>query len=77
MQIGQIAGPDALYGASVFALTFEAGGEAIINPIDFDEHVDVNSTKAIENITHRHILVSGESRLGFSQNVNRSDFLTR
>ena len=55
MQIARIARPGALYGASVSARTFEEAGHAVLNMGGFKEIVDVNSTKATDNIQHPHI----------------------
>ena len=42
IRIGRIPTPDALYDASILAQTFAAEAQAILNPINFDEFIDVN-----------------------------------
>ena len=75
MLIARIAMPDALYGASVSAKTFESINESITNPIDFNDVVDVYLTKAIGGISHSHIPCFDAYSRNFSKSVKRSHFL--
>ena len=74
MLISRIDRRDALRVSSSPAQSFETIGETI-NPIDFAETVDLNSTKAIGNITHGDIQRFSGFKLNFSQNANRANFL--
>ena len=55
MRISRIARPGALYGASVSAQTSDEADETNINPIDFEEMVDLNLSQPTGNIQHNHI----------------------
>ena len=46
MRIAGISRPGALYGASASERIFETIGEAIVNPIDFEEITDLNMARA-------------------------------
>ena len=55
MRIDRIAIPDSLRGASVRAQTFEAEADAILNPIDSEEVVDLDLPNATEISHRKHI----------------------
>ena len=60
MRISRIARPGSWYYAPVSEQIFETPDGEIINPIDFEEMVDVNSTKStgISNIFTFEVMVS-------------------
>ena len=60
MRIARIARTEALYDASVAARTFEAAEETILNPIDFEEIVDLDLAISAGDIQHSHIRGFGE-----------------
>ena len=71
MRIARIARPEALYGASVLAQTFEAADEAILNPIDFDGIADLDLAKATGGIKNNHIRRCDEFMGKYSMGSNR------
>ena len=75
MRIARITRPDALRDASVSDETSITTDGWVINPIDFEEIVDVNSTKSNGDTKHNHIQGVDEVALGYSGNVNRLNLL--
>ena len=55
MLVDRIPSPDALYGASILAQTFEPSPQVVLNPIDFADVTDVNIAKSVKNIKFPHI----------------------
>ena len=55
MRISRIARPDALYGASESAHTFDAIYESIVNPRDFCDVADVNLERAAIAVNYSHM----------------------
>ena len=55
MWIAKIASPDALYGATASARTFETIDWPIVNPIDFDGIVDVGAARVTGAGNYPHV----------------------
>ena len=73
-RIARISRPDALYGATASAQTSERIDEAIMNPIDFAEIVDVNLTKSAGNMKRYRVQGFGEFTLKLMGKYNPSKF---
>ena len=71
MRAARIVRPDALYDASIPARTFEAAGQAILNPIDLDEVIDVNIANSTGDLKFTLIDRYGEFIANKSKDVNR------
>ena len=60
-----------MYDASVSARTSAAVGEAVVNPIDFEEVADVNVAKSIDADSYSHIPCFGDFIREFPNDSNR------
>ena len=55
MRIARIATPEALYGASASAQTFEKIDETAISPVDSEEVTYVNIARSIDMESYSHM----------------------